>query len=103
MSEQKGVKWSVCKVMGSVTAVNSGFLSSDSSTRLYERKSVKVGLNLTAYNEDLPTVTVAAVGDDFIKVRVPNSLVTIYTGEFYRSPRKGLSYVYSDVCIKLLE
>ncbi len=101
MSEVKGVKWNICKVRGCVTAVDPGCLSSTPFPKDYQRKDVKVGMNLAHHESDLPAVVVRAVGEDYIKVYCQGQTATIYTGAFYRSPRKGLSYAYSDVDIKL--
>ena len=101
MSEQKGVKWETCKVLGSITCVNSGFLSSSPSNRVLKRRDIKSGMNLASHNSDLPAVVVKGIGDDYLVVHSCVETKTIYTGAFYSSPRKGLSYAYSSVDIRL--
>ena len=102
MSEQRGVKWAVCRVLGSVSTVNSGFISSSPSTRELKRREIKVGMNLASHDTDLPAVVVKGIGEDFLVVHSGGVTATVYTGGFYRSPRKGLSYAFSDVniCLK---
>lgn len=101
MAEQKGVKWECCRVCGSVDCVNSGFVSSDSYLKQYRRRELKVGMNIAGHCSDLPVVKVIGISDDSLTVTSEGVTKTIYTGGFYRSPRKGLSYAYSDVTIKL--
>ena len=101
MSEQKGVKWEICRVLGSVTSVNSGFLSSLPSTRVLKCREVKTGMNLASHDSDLPAVIVKGIGEDYLVVHLCSETKTLYTGGFYRSLRKGLSYAFSNVSIRL--
>ena len=96
MSEQRGVKWEVCRVLGSVSTVNSGFISSSPSTRELKRREVKVGMNLASHDTDLPAVVVQGIGEDFLVVHSGGVTATVYTGGFYRSPRKGLRPIMAN-------
>jgi hypothetical protein len=52
-------------------------------------------------NEHLPSVVVKEIAEDHIVLFAGGQRHTIYTGETYTTPRKGLSYAYSEVDVRI--
>lgn len=95
--------WKICHVDGDITACDPGCLTTSVYTKIYQRKELKRGMNLTAYNEDLPPVKVREIGDDFLTVTFSGKQHKLTTGSRIQTPRKGLSYAYSEATIYLKE
>ena len=91
--------WKVCNINGWVTACDPGRLTSTPYHKSYRREELSRGMNLTAYCEDLPDVKVREIGTDFLTVAFSGRQHKIPTGGHIDTPRKGLSYAYSEATI----
>ena len=99
--EKKAAKWEMCKVRGWISAVDPGCVSSECYPKEYRRDELSKGLNLSSHNEYLPSVVVKEIGEDYIVLFAGGQRHTIYTGESYTTPKKGLSYAYSEVDVRI--
>lgn len=93
--------WNECRVAGTITACDPGRLTCSGSSRSYSRDELSVGMNLCAFDDNLPSAVVRSVGFDNITVRIEGRTYKVTTGGRVDSPRKGLSYAYSEVSIYL--
>mgnify|MGYP003300612939 CR=1 FL=1 len=104
-NEKKAAKWEICKVRGWISAVDPGCVSSECYPKVYNRDELWKGQNLSAHNEYLngylPSVVVKEIAEDHIVLFAGGQRHTIYTGETYTTPRKGLSYAYSEVDVRI--
>ena len=92
--------WKTCNVNGWITASDPGQLTSTPYHRAYRREEIRRGMNLT-HCEYLPEVRVAEVGPDFLVVAFSGRRHKILPGDHVDTPRKGLSYAYSEATIYL--
>ena len=86
MSEQRGVKWTVCHVSGYTIACDPGCNTITPYPKTYKREELKKGTNITAHCEYLPKIVVGAIGEDFIELRCGPQKTVLYTGGYYESP-----------------
>lgn len=93
--------WNVCNINGWVTASDPGRLTSTPYHKVYRREEIRRGMNLTHYCEYLPQVKVAEIGPDFLVVAFSGRRYKLLPGEHVDTPRKGLSYAYSEATIYL--
>lgn len=93
--------WTKCHIDGYIVACDPGNNNLSYYPADYTRGELKVGMNLCAHDKDLPKVIVKKIADNSIVVRCSNSNHTITIGEEFYSPRKGLSYAYSEAIISL--
>ncbi|MBR5476853.1 MAG: hypothetical protein IKV19_00205 [Bacteroidaceae bacterium] len=100
-NEKKAERWEVCKVRGWISAVDPGCVSSECYPKVYNRDELWKGQNLSAHNEYLPSVVLKEIAEDHIVLFAGGQRHTIYTGETYTTPRKGLSYAYSEVDVRI--
>ena len=98
---KKAASWEICKVRGWITAVDSGHLSSECYPKEYKRNDLRKGMDLSSHNEYLPSVVVREIAEDHIVLFAGGQRHTIYTGESYTTPKKGLSYAYSEVDVSI--
>ena len=106
MKKEKTIgRWEICIVGGWITAVDPGCLCSASYPMEFRRDELRKGQNLSAHNEYLneylPSVVVKEIAEDHIVLFAGGQRHTIYTGETYTTPRKGLSYAYSEVDVRI--
>ena len=104
-NEKKAGRWEVCKVRGWISAVDPGRVSSECYPKVYKRDELRKGQNLSAHNEYLneylPSVVVKEIAEDHIVLFVGGQRHTIYTGESYTTPKKGLNNAYSEVVVRI--
>ena len=96
-----GTPWTVCRVVGYITASDPGILSTTTLRKEYRRGELLVGMNLCDHCEDLPEVVVKSVRTDHIVVAYEGSVRRLNTGGSLQTPRIGLSYAYSEAHIEL--
>ena len=102
MEKEKTVRrWEVCKVRGWISAMDPGRVSSECYPKVYKRDELRKGQNISSHNEHLPSVVVEEIAEDHIVLFTGGQRHTIYTGETYTTPRKGLSYAYSEVDVRI--
>lgn len=93
--------WNVCQVNGYITASDPGRLNTSCSHKTYKRTELKRGMNLCAYDDDLPTVILKEIGEDCIVVNHDGGSHKVEIGKPVETPRKGLSYAWSDATISI--
>ena len=102
MEKEKTVRrWETCMVGGWITPVEPGCLCSASYPMEYRHDELRVGQNLSSHNERLPSVVVEEIAEDHIVLFAGGQRHTIYTGETYTTPKKGLNNAYSEVVVRL--
>ena len=94
-------EWSVCRVSGYTIACDPGHQTITPYPKQYTREQIKVGMNLTAYCDYLPTVKVKEVGPNFLTLQFSGKNTTLLTGNYIETPRHPLDYAYSEVSIRL--
>ena len=99
--EKKAGRWEICIVGGWITAVDPGCLCSASYPMEFRHDELSKGLNLASHNEHLPSVVVEEIAEDHIVLFVAGERHTIYTGETYTTPKKGLNNAYSEVVVRI--
>ena len=60
--------WNVCQVNGYITASDPGRLNTSCSHKTHKKSELWIGMNLCAYDDDLPTVILKEIGEDCIVV-----------------------------------
>lgn len=93
--------WKVCEVLGYITAVDPGRLTTSSSDKKYRRDELYKGMNLCGYDDDLPKVKVKVITDEYIIIDMEGVEKKVMAGKLACTPRHGLSYAYSDAIIRL--
>lgn len=94
-------EWRVCHISGDITSCDPGCNRSFSYPKSYQREELKVGMNLCRYNEDLPTITVTKIMPEYIEVTCSGREYKLSIGDKLRTPKKGLSYAYSEADVWL--
>lgn len=100
-NEQAIPNWDTCYVSGTITACDPGCNHSTHFPKSYRRDEIKIGKNLCSYNSYLPAVTVQAIHDDHIVVGSMGARKELYPGQHFFSPKKGLSYAYSEAIVSI--
>lgn len=95
------MKWDECRVTGYITACDPGRNTTSCDKRTYRRDELKIGMNLTSFDRDLPSVTVAEIGEDYLVVRMGSTRHKVTKRKRADSDKKGLSYAYSEVTVSL--
>lgn len=96
-------KWEFCEVIGYITVSDPGSNNFTTYYRKYRRDEIKPGMNLCAYNKDLPIVKVKSVNDEALVVTwMGGATHTLHLGDEAYTPKKGLSYAYSEAEIRLI-
>lgn len=93
--------WNVCLINGYITACDPGQLTTSSYNKRYTRQELSRKMNLTGYCEHLPKIVVCEIGDDFLTVSISGQRHKVHTGGHVDTPRKGLSYAYSEATLYL--
>ena len=102
MKKEKTIgRWEICIVGGWITAVDPGCLCSASYPMEFRRDELGKGQNLSAHNEHLPSVVLDEIAEDHIVLFTGGQRHTIYTGESYTTPKKGLNNAYSEVVVRI--
>ena len=93
--------WNVCQVNGYITASDPGRLTTSCSHKTYKKSELWRGMNLCGYDEDLPKVILKEIGEDYIVVNNEGCSCKVEIGKHVETPRKGLSYAWSDASISI--
>lgn len=93
--------WNVCQVNGYITASDPGRLNTSCSHKTYKKSELWIGMNLCAYDEYLPKVILKEIDDDYIGVNHEGGSHKVEIGKSVETPRKGLSYAWSDATISI--
>lgn len=93
--------WNVCQVNGYITASDPGLLNTSCSHKTHKKSELWIGMNLCAYDEYLPKVILKEIDDDYIVVNHEGGSHKVEIGKSVETPRKGLSYAWSDATISI--
>lgn len=93
--------WNVCQVNGYITASDPGRLNTSCSHKTHKKSELWIGMNLCAYDEYLPKVILKEIDDDYIVVNHEGGSHKVEIGKSVETPRKGLSYAWSDATISI--
>lgn len=89
-------EWNICHISGDIAACDPGCNSYSHYPKSYQREELKVGMNLCRYNENLPTISVTKIMPEYIEVTCSGKEYKLSIGDKLKTPKKGLSYAYSE-------
>lgn len=93
--------WETCRVSGYIVACDPGHQNLSHDPKVYRKDQLKVGMNLCDYNEHLPVVRVRQICDDRLVVQAEGVTLDVRPDKNGYTPKKGLSYAYSDATISI--
>lgn len=93
--------WNALHVSGYITACDPGCLNTSGSHKAYNKEELYKGMNLCAYDENLPEVRLLEIYDEYVVVSFSGSRHKVEIGHSAYTPQKGLSYAYSEAIISL--
>ena len=94
-------KWSVCQIEGCTVACDPGCNTITPYPKEYTPEQIEKGMVLTDYCSYLPKVKVMEVGENYLVLKSGELKQTIFTGDYYCSPRRPLDYAYAEAEIWL--
>lgn len=99
--EKSEKRWEYCYITGYIVACDPGCQNLSYYPNRYKRSEMKEGMDLCAYQEHLPKVILKSMGENFIEVTFSGMKHKILNGETKYTPKKGLSYAYSEAIISI--
>ena len=94
-------EWSKCHVSGSVTTCDPGQTRDYIYPKSYSREEITINKDICGHHEHLPCVVVKEIGPDFIEIEFSGKRHKLTIGKRVETPKKGLSYAYSQAIISL--